>query len=107
MAPQNVQIVRVLHDNLDQLTSLLGPLRGSDRTILKFSSSDDFHAQPGVYDDSNAIQGTMIPKLYGIVYSCVMDNGQATCLVLERFGDEIEVHFEDLETWQKCVNLQN
>ena len=105
LPPQEIRVVRSLHDTY-HTTVYLGRLKDKTEVALKFTDVKDIEAEAGVYDAMVDIQGTVIPKLYGVLYGRSTSGKRVACLVLERFGDALSVAFEELEKREKCVLLQ-
>ena len=106
LPPQEIRVVRSLHDSFST-TVYLGRCKDKTEVALKFTAINDVQDEAGVYDAMVHIQGTVIPKLHGILYGCTTTNEQMACLVLERFGNVLDIPFGTLEKKEKYVLLKH
>ena len=102
LPPQEIRVIRSLYDSCDT-TVYLGRCKDKTEVALKFTDVKDIEAEAGVYDAMAHIQGSVIPKLYGLFYGKTTSGTCVACLVLERFGDSLEIPFDKLEKREKCV----
>ena len=102
LPPQEIRVVRSLHDSFDT-TVYLGRCEDNTEVALKFTAIDDIQVEAGVYDAMVDIQGRVIPKLYGVLYGLTTTKERMACMVLERFGDALDVSFSLLEKREKYV----
>ena len=103
LSPQTVRVAQILHHS-DNSAVYLGVCEDSLELAIKFTRSyDDILAEAAVYDSLTAIQGTLIPRLYGVLYSRGTRGNPVLCLVLERFGDRVAGEFKDMEPREKYV----
>ncbi|TCD65156.1 hypothetical protein EIP91_003012 [Steccherinum ochraceum] len=107
LEPQTIRVTDVLYSG-DRSTVYLGRCSTGLKTelALKFTNEDDVLAEAGAYDSSEALQGNVIPKLFGVLFGNMRRRGaNMACLVLERFGSRIEGCFTDLDTLEKAKIL--
>ncbi|TCD65168.1 hypothetical protein EIP91_003024 [Steccherinum ochraceum] len=107
LEPQTIHVTDVLYSG-SRSTVYLGRC-AEDPTLelaLKFAKEEDIIAEAGAYDANVALQGNVIPKLFGVLFGDSRKPGvNMACLVSERFGNPIEVDFSNLETVEKAKIL--
>ncbi|KAH8103858.1 hypothetical protein BXZ70DRAFT_923136 [Cristinia sonorae] len=73
--------------------------------VLKFTSEEKVLAEAGAYDFLEFLQGSVIPKLYGVFCGETPDRKELLCLVMERFGTRLNHPFRTLKTAEKAKIL--
>ncbi|TCD69453.1 hypothetical protein EIP91_007579 [Steccherinum ochraceum] len=92
---QPIQVKGILYCG-DKSTVYLAECEGGMELALKFASEDDVLREAAAYDALEPIQGTVIPRLYGMLYARRPDKRRVFCLVMERFGNRVTSSFRDL-----------
>ena len=97
---QSITISEILYSG-NRTTVYAGTYYDGTEVALKFTSEEDVLAEAGVYDHLVGIQGTTIPRLHGVLYGDVQGGGDILCLVMERFGNSLDISFRSLYAIEK------
>lgn len=101
LAPQKINLKEVLY-NGNYSTVYAGFCEDGTEVALKFTPDyQDILNEASAYDNFESIQGTVLPKLYGVLYHRDSYGDAVLCLVLERFGNRLDREFNKLESLQK------
>lgn len=66
------------------------------KVAIKFAATDTLLMEAGVYDELADIQGTVIPKLYGLFFGETDKGKETACIIMQYAGEELEELLEDL-----------
>ena len=82
----------------------LGRCEDGLEVALKFTPAiEDLSVESGVYDALESIQGSVLPKLYGVLYGREVHGESCSCLVIERFGSCLDRNFCSLKPLEKSA----
>ncbi|TCD69048.1 hypothetical protein EIP91_008946 [Steccherinum ochraceum] len=73
--------------------------------VLKLTSEQKALVEAGNYDAHVALQGKVIPRLYGVLFGEREEGEDLGCLVLERFGSCLKQPFHELPSIDKAKIL--
>ena len=101
LPPQTIRVAQILHCG-ENSTVYLGHAQDGTELALKFTPDPrDLRREAAGYDALEFLQGTVVPKLYGVLYGRDCNGDRVLCLVLERFGDSVEQEFRTMKTVEK------
>ncbi|THH28115.1 hypothetical protein EUX98_g6064 [Antrodiella citrinella] len=104
LLPQEIRVVDILYRS-EQTVVFLGKCQNNKEVALKFTTTHDILVESGAHDALAAIQGPVLPKMYGVLHGQDGEGRKMLCLVLERFGKQLETRFRDLEKNEKAKIL--
>ncbi|THH28112.1 hypothetical protein EUX98_g6063, partial [Antrodiella citrinella] len=104
LPPQIINVVDILHSS-ERTVVYLGLCEDHTELALKFTDIKTMSAEAGVYDTFEGLQGSVLPKLYGVLVGKDGDGKKIPCMVLERFGNRLEGRFSDLQKTEKAKIL--
>ncbi|THH18399.1 hypothetical protein EUX98_g8967 [Antrodiella citrinella] len=104
LPPQQIRIVNILYSG-PRTSVYLGLCEDEREVALKFTDPHAVLVEAGAYDSLVAIQGSVLPKLYGVLHGEDWRGDKMSCLVLERFGEQLDCGFLDLRKSEKAKIL--
>lgn len=112
LKPQTIRITNLLsdwHPDTSLHRAVYSGIARKDgqkiEVAVKFSASvDEALVEAANYGLLEALQGTMIPRLYGVLFGFEKSSDdQVACLVMERFGSKLRLQLHQLDAVSRCV----
>ncbi|THH19706.1 hypothetical protein EUX98_g8718 [Antrodiella citrinella] len=104
LSPQEIEVTETLYSS-ERTAVYAATCKDGTELALKFTNLHDIAVESGVYDTLQELQGSVLPKLYGVFMGKDEEGGLVPCLVLERFGNRLECPFHELPKPEKAKLL--